>query len=120
MLSEKTIEELYRRYDIPGGLFSQDEFMEDAIRVMFVYRILLKYQKSGECNIRLLVNHIVVLSNVFGSFYLIALREYVEKAEGVDLLLNSALKYMGRLEKNMNYDKSFLEKITTYCEQEHV
>ena len=116
MLSEKTIEELFSRYDVPGKLFSQDDFMEDALRIMFVYKLLLRYSKNGDCNIRLLINHLVVLANVFGPFYLIALREYVERTEGIDLLLNAALKYMGRLEKNTAFDQKFLDKIKRDCE----
>lgn len=111
MLSERTIEELYVRYEVPGGLFSQEDFMEDAMRILFVYKLLVKYQKTGDCNTRLLINHIVILSNVFGSFYLSAIREYVEHTDGVDLLFNSALKYMGRLEKNMAFNQEFYDLI---------
>lgn len=43
-----------------------DEFYEDLARFKYVTRLLNRYKDSGELNIRLLLNHIIVIYNMFG------------------------------------------------------
>ena len=51
-------------YDRPHIL--QQEFEDDLRRIKYVKRLLRKYRQSGECKERLILNHIIILSNVFG------------------------------------------------------
>ena len=51
-------------YDKPQCIIS--EFDEDYKRIRYVKRILQKYRKTKEIKERLLLNHLVVLQNVFG------------------------------------------------------
>jgi hypothetical protein len=44
----------------------QYEFEEDLKRIAYIKRLLKKYRDSGECKERLILNHIIVLSNMFG------------------------------------------------------
>ncbi len=44
---------------------SIEEFHEDLNRIKYVKRLLMKYSKKGELRERLIINHIIVLSNVF-------------------------------------------------------
>lgn len=44
-----------------------DEFKEDIIRVKYIKRLLLKYKNNGELRERLILNHLIILQNVFGA-----------------------------------------------------
>ena len=52
-------------YDNPT-LDSEKEFYEDLKRFKYLKRLFRKYVFTGDLNIRLVVNHIIVLQNVFG------------------------------------------------------
>lgn len=43
-----------------------EEFKDDIKRIKYLKRLLKKYNDSGVLRTRLIINHIVVLSNVFG------------------------------------------------------
>lgn len=42
------------------------EFMEDLKRVKYIKKLLTRYDKTKELKDRLILNHIIVLNNVFG------------------------------------------------------
>lgn len=44
-----------------------DEFKEDISRIKYIKRLLLKYKKTGDLKERLVINHIIILQNVFGA-----------------------------------------------------
>ena len=46
---------------------SMEEFQEDLNRIKYIKRLLSKYEKSGELRERLILNHIIVLNNLFGA-----------------------------------------------------
>lgn len=52
-----------KSYDRPNMILS--EFEEDLSRFHYIKRILRKYRNTNEININLLLNHIIVLCNVF-------------------------------------------------------
>jgi len=52
-------------YDNPT-LEKEKEFYEDLKRFKYLKRLFRKYAFTGEFNVRLVVNHIIVLQNVFG------------------------------------------------------
>jgi len=52
-------------YDNPA-LEVQKEFYEDLKRFKYLKRLFRKYLYTGDLNIRLVVNHVIVLQNVFG------------------------------------------------------
>ncbi len=54
-----------RNYYNPAA-FTLDEFNEDMQRFKYVKRLLNRYTTSGTIQIQLVVNHIIVLCNVFG------------------------------------------------------
>ena len=45
-----------------------NEFREDMMKFIYVHRLIEKYKESGKLNVRLVLNHIIILYNVFGSF----------------------------------------------------
>ena len=55
-----------RNYDNPACR-SMGEFSDDLARIVYVKRLLRKYERTGELKDRLLSNHIITLYNVFGT-----------------------------------------------------
>ena len=53
-----------KAYDKPECILS--EFHEDMKRFNYLKRLFFRYRKTGEIKDRLLINHIIVLYNVFG------------------------------------------------------
>ena len=54
-----------KHYDNPSCIDEQ-EFLDDMKRFKYLKRLFRKYDTSGELKVRLIVNHIIILSNVFG------------------------------------------------------
>lgn len=54
-----------RHYDNPE-CFDTEEFFSDLKRFKYLKRLFNKYQESGELKERLILNHIIILYNVFG------------------------------------------------------
>jgi hypothetical protein len=53
-----------KAYVKPGAVMS--EFEEDMNRVLYLKRLLTKYYSTGTLKDRLIMNHLIVLYNVFG------------------------------------------------------
>lgn len=53
-----------KAYDKPNCIMS--EFTEDMKRLNYLKRLFRRYRKHGEMRERLILNHIVVLYNLFG------------------------------------------------------
>lgn len=53
-----------QHYDKPSTLKSEIE--TDLKRVKYIKRLIRKYKASGELKERLILNHIIILANVFG------------------------------------------------------
>lgn len=54
-----------KAYHKPGAVLS--EFEDDLGRVLYVKRLITKYYSTGVLKDRLLMNHIVILCNSFGT-----------------------------------------------------
>ena len=65
ILTSETIDIFAKRhYDNKGA--SQEEFDDDMNRFKYLKRLFRKYDTSKEFKSRLIINHIIVLANVFG------------------------------------------------------
>ena len=65
ILTSETIDIFAKRhYDNRGA--SQEEFDDDMNRFKYLKRLFRKYDTSKEFKTRLIINHIIVLANVFG------------------------------------------------------
>lgn len=53
-----------KAYNSPNTVLS--EFEEDLKRIKYIKRLVKKYQTTGELKERLILNHIIVMGNVFG------------------------------------------------------
>lgn len=54
-----------QHYDNPQCI-SIDDFHEDLLKLKYLKRLLNRYKDLGELRERLIINHIIVLYNVFG------------------------------------------------------
>lgn len=52
-------------YDNPT-LEKEEEFYDDVKRFKYLKRLFRRYKTTGDIKLRLVLNHIIVLSNVFG------------------------------------------------------
>lgn len=53
-----------KAYDKPNVILS--EFEEDLNRIKYVKRLIKRYRINGDLKERLILNHIIILGNVFG------------------------------------------------------
>ena len=57
----------FEYYDNPL-CFSKSEFIEDMKRFQYVSNLFEKYKKTRLINERLILNHLIILNNLFGHF----------------------------------------------------
>lgn len=107
------------RYDNPHRL-ADDEFEEDLNRIKYVKLLLRKYLKHGTLRDRLILNHIIILMNVFGTEA--ATRMLFFKIDGsLHGFLKSFILSLDRLPvhipevdlDSIESDKTLLSKLTT-------
>jgi hypothetical protein len=55
-----------KHYDNPQ-CFDTEEFYDDLNRFKYLKRLFNKYEESGDLKERLILNHLIILYNVFGS-----------------------------------------------------
>jgi len=78
-------------YDNPQ-CYDTDEFYDDLKRFKYLKRLLNRYKETGELKERLILNHIIVIYNVFGPSS--ATRLLFFKLEGYYSLLKPFLVFM--------------------------
>lgn len=54
-----------KNYDNPHAV-TQDDFYEDLKRFKWIKRLLRRHKEKGELKTHLLINHFIILYNVFG------------------------------------------------------
>ena len=54
-----------KHYDNPHAV-TQDDFYEDMKRFKWIKRLLKRYKSTGVLKTHLLINHFIILYNVFG------------------------------------------------------
>lgn len=86
-------------YDNPE-CFDTEEFYEDINRIKYIKRLFNKYIETGELKERLILNHIVVLCNVFGPIH--APRILFFKLKDFHSCLKPFLEYLGHLPNKIN------------------
>ena len=66
ILTPETIDIFAKRhYDNPSDV-NNEEFEDDIKRFKYLKRLFRKYDASKEFKARLIINHIIILANVFG------------------------------------------------------
>jgi hypothetical protein len=66
-LEEDLVKFAIKRYYNPKGI-DIDEFYDDLKRVKYVKRLLNRYLDHGRLTERLILNHLIVIFNVFGYY----------------------------------------------------
>lgn len=92
-------------YDNPQAI-SQDDFFEDLSRFKYIKKLLRRYVKSGELKTTLLINHFIIVFNIFDDAALPLLFFKIER----DLWspMKTFLLYLNRIPE---YPRSFLDDI---------
>ena len=65
-LNENTIDMYMMRSYVNPQCIGIEEYNEDTSRIKYIKRLMNRYTNSGELKERLLLNHIIVMYNLFG------------------------------------------------------
>jgi hypothetical protein len=82
-----------KHYDNPQ-CFDTLEFYEDLSRFKYIKRLFNRYQESGDLKERLIINHLIILYNVFG---IATTKMLFFKLDGQLHLLKPFIVLMGQL-----------------------
>lgn len=87
------------------------EFHEDLSRIKYVKRLLKKYIRTGELRPILLLNHVMIVGNVFGRIP--AARMFFHKLENeTHSSLKTVLLYLDYIYDEMVFDGVSIESIS--------
>lgn len=65
-LTDKNIEMYMMKSHENPHCMDMDEYLDDVKRIKYIKRLLNRYENTGELKERLILNHVIVLYNVFG------------------------------------------------------
>ena len=99
-----------RFYDNPQCT-STEEFYEDIRRFRYLKRLLKRYAKTGELRERLILNHLIVLSNLFGVENTIRMLEFKIEMEFWPIL-KTCLLYLRYIDEDWRTDIPLHEEVT--------
>lgn len=94
-----------KHYDNPQAITKED-FFEDLSRFKYIKKLLRRYVKSGELKTTLLINHFIIVFNVFNDAALPLLFFKIEKE-----LWSSMKTFLLYINRIPEYPKSFLNDI---------
>ena len=92
-------------YDNPQAV-TQDDFFDDLNRFKYIKKLLRKYVKTGDLKSSLLINHFIIVFNIFNEAALPLLFFKIEKE--LWSCMKTFLVYLNRIPE---YPKSFLNEI---------
>lgn len=83
-----------------------EEFQEDLNRIKYIKRLLRRYHKTGILKERLILNHIIIIANVFGIEGAVKILFYKIEKDLHSLLKTflSFLEYLPETERGTEYD----------------
>ena len=68
LLDEDLVKFAAKHYYSPKGYIDPDEFEDDLKRFKYIKRLVNRYLDTGKLTDRLLLNHIIVIFNAFGTY----------------------------------------------------
>ena len=99
-----------KHYENPQAV-TQEDFYDDMKRFKWIKRLLNKYRNTGEMNVHLLLNHFIILYNVFGDATTPLLFYRIDSE--LWSILKTFIVYLDRLPE---YPVSYIHKIPVSCE----
>ena len=87
-----------------------NEFNEDLCKIKYVKRLLKKYSRSGKLRPILLLNHLVILGNVFGATPTSRMLFYKLESD-IHPQLKTVLLYLNYISERMIFDGTKIEMI---------
>jgi hypothetical protein len=103
-----------KHYDNPQAV-TREDFEKDLNHFKYIKRLLKRYKNTGELKTHLLINHFIILYNIFGEATTPMLFYKIEET------LWSAIKtFIVFLDRLPEYPKCYIHdiKLDTYCLQE--
>ena len=82
-----------QHYDNPQSV-TVDDFMEDMKKFKYLKRLLKRYLKTGVLRVNLILNHLIILFNVFGDGTIPLLMYKLEREYWS--IIKTFLKYLNR------------------------
>ena len=101
-------------YDNPQSV-TREDFESDLKRIRYVKRLLKRYQNNGELKVHLILNHLIILFNVFNEATVPLL--FYNLDEELWLAIKSFLIFLNRVSE---YPKTKVNEIEAdeYCLQQ--
>ena len=99
-----------KNYENPQAV-TQEDFYDDMKRFKWIKRLLNKYKNTGEMNVHLLLNHFIILYNIFGDATTPLLFYRIDSE--LWNILKTFIIYLDRLPE---YPVSYIHKIPIDCE----
>ena len=104
-------------YDNPQSV-TKDDFESDLKRIRYVKRLLKRYKNTGELKVHLILNHLIILFNVFNESAVPLLFYNLE--EDLWPAIKSFLIFLNRLSNfpktkigDMEYDQHCLDELNS-------
>lgn len=86
------------------------EFLDDLKKIKYIKRLINKYAEKGELRERLILNHIIFLSNVFGIDATVTMLKF-RVEEDQHKILNTFLVFLKYVANETNYDQELMDTI---------
>jgi hypothetical protein len=84
--------------------YSMTEFNSDLKRIIYIKRLLKKYKKSGELAERLILNHLILLYNVFEPTIAVNKMLFFKLDDNCYSALKTFLVYLNRMPTEISYN----------------
>jgi hypothetical protein len=116
MIIDELNEDNFEEYSIANyrnpNCVSVLEFLDDLKKIRYIKRLINKYMDKGELRERLILNHMIFLSNVFGVECTVSMLRYKipEEHHGA---LNAFFVYLRYYDEPVGHDLDLLNKIKT-------
>lgn len=88
--------------------YSTQEFNSDLMRVIYIKRLLRKYKRSGVISERLILNHLILLFNVFEPASLVASMLFLKIDEECYSELKTFLTFLNRMPEEFHINNNIV------------
>lgn len=97
-----------------NGYFTTEEFIEDINRIKYIKKLVTRYIENNDLKERLILNHIIILNNVFGpeittKILYLKLKDQMKYIKPFLLLLNILPNKIYHIENELIIDTDIIE-----------